>query len=219
MVHSWLAAVWQSQISVVAPAAVEARSTSRQRPEAVPRRRAVVAASGLPPVILNTATPCAGTLAEIWPEVLEVAPVHRSVRVNEPPDRPTWAAVAVTVAVLLPRLSRPTATEPSDRGLANTSVAPSSRTRRPPAPSESWLTASRRGLRRIALTSLDMVRMSLPAMSGAPISDHRAKWARDSVSDRPGRPTTSMSGSFQCPGPDCAASGAVTSRTLPTPIG
>ncbi|CAM5281308.1 hypothetical protein SCANM63S_07268 [Streptomyces canarius] len=179
----------------------------------------MVAARGLPPVTRNTATPWAGTLAEICPDVLDVPPVHRSVRVNGPPDRPTCAAVVVTVAVPPPRLNRPTATEPSDRGLANTSVVPSSRTLRPPAPSGSWFTASRRGLRRIALTSADMVRMSLPAMSGALSSAQRAKWERDSVSVRPGRPTTSMSGSFQCPGPDCAASGAVTSRTLPTPIG
>src|SRR5207248_10834292 len=32
LVHSWLAAVWQSQISVPAPEAVEALSTSRHRP-------------------------------------------------------------------------------------------------------------------------------------------------------------------------------------------
>lgn len=127
--------------------------------------------------------------------------------------------MVLIVAVPPPRLNRPTATDPSDRGLANTSVLPSSRTRRPPAPSRSWFTASSRGLRRIALTSADMVRMSLPAMSGAASSDQRAKCERDSVSDRPGRPTTSMSGSFQCPGPDWAASGAVTSSTLPTPIG
>lgn len=89
MVHSWLAAVWQSQMSAVAPAAVEALSTSTQRPEALPRRREVVAASGLPPLTRNTATPCAGTLAEICPDVLDVPPDHRSVRVNGPPERPT----------------------------------------------------------------------------------------------------------------------------------
>src|SRR3569833_274282 len=219
VVHSWFAAVWQSQISVPAPAAVEALSTSRQRPEPAPRSREVVAASGAPPDTRYAATPCAGTLAELAPPVVEVAPVHTSVRVNDVPESPLCAAVVLTVVVALPRLSSPTATDPSARGLAKTSTLPSSRTRRPPAPRRSWSLASRRGFRSTALMSADIVRMSLPAISGAAIRAHNAKWARDSVSDNPGRPTTSMSGSFQWPGPACAASGAVTSRTLPTPIG
>ena len=37
--------------------------------------------------------------------------------------------------------------------------------------------------------------------SGAAITDHREKWERYSVSVMPPLPTSSMSGSFQCPGP------------------
>ena len=37
---------------------------------------------------LNTATPCAGTLAEYLPEVLDVPPVHRSVRRERPSGQP-----------------------------------------------------------------------------------------------------------------------------------
>ncbi|MEV6247185.1 hypothetical protein AB0M38_13400 [Streptomyces sp. NPDC051742] len=102
VVQSWSAAVWLSQISARVPATLEARSASRKRPDPVPRRRAVLAASGLPQVILNTAAPCAGTLAEIWPEGLDVPPVHRSVRANDPPMRLTCAAAAVMVVGLLP---------------------------------------------------------------------------------------------------------------------
>ena len=122
LIHSWFAAVCQSQITTAAPAAVEAPSASMQRPGPLPRRREVPAFSGLPPVTRNTATLCAGPLAESCPDVLDVPPVHRSVRVNGPPDRPTCAVVAVIVAVPLPLLNRPTATEPSDSGLDNTSV-------------------------------------------------------------------------------------------------
>lgn len=89
MVHAWLAAVWQSHSRTVAPAAVEPLSTSTQRPEPLPRSREVAAASGVPPDTRYTATPCAGTLAAIAPDVLDVPPVHRSVRVKEPPESPT----------------------------------------------------------------------------------------------------------------------------------
>src|SRR5271157_435390 len=50
-----------------------------------------------------------------------------------------------------------------------------------------------------------MLRRSLPAMSGAARIAHRLKCERYSVSLIPPLPTSSMSGSFQCPGPayDC----------------
>src|SRR4029078_9773667 len=46
-----------------------------------------------------------------------------------------------------------------------------------------------------------MLRRSFPAMSGAAMIAHMLKCARPSVSFRPLLPTSSMSGSFQCPGP------------------
>src|SRR5216684_3915773 len=45
-----------------------------------------------------------------------------------------------------------------------------------------------------------MLRRSLPAIRGAARIAHRLKWERYSMSVMPPLPTSSMSGSFQCPG-------------------
>src|SRR5215471_14996268 len=55
-------------------------------------------------------------------------------------------------------------------------------------------------LPRVARVSELALTRLLPANSGAAISAQRLKWARPSVVDMP-LPTSSMSGSFQCPGP------------------
>ncbi len=54
----------------------------------------------------------------------------------------------------------------------------------------------------------DALRRSVPISSGAAIIDHSEKWLRYSVSVIPPLPTSSMSGSFQWPGPAYGASGA-----------
>ena len=59
---------------------------------------------------------------------------------------------------------------------------------------------------RIAFVVALIVDRSFPVMSGAAMIAHMLKWARPSVSLRP-LPTSSMSGSFQCPGPAPTYSG------------
>src|SRR5436190_874333 len=60
---------------------------------------------------------------------------------------------------------------------------------------------------RVFRSVLETDRMSLPISSGADIIAHRLKWVRYSVAVIPPLPTSSMSGSFQCPGPAyCARS-------------
>ncbi len=63
-----------------------------------------------------------------------------------------------------------------------------------------------------------MVRRSFPAMSGAASRHQRLKWAWYSVSVMPPFPTSSMSGSFQWPGPEKASRPAWRSRIWTTPI-
>src|SRR6266508_727829 len=114
-------------------------------------------------------TPCEGTLALIEPDVVDVAPVQRlrSEYDDEPPS-PTSAAEVVTVAAAPVRLNSTTAADPSDIGLAHTSVSPKSRTRRPCEPPQSWFTATTSALRMIDSVPADIERRSLPRISGAP---------------------------------------------------
>ncbi len=65
---------------------------------------------------------------------------------------------------------------------------------------------------RIVRVSALIVRMSFPATSGAFSSDHRLKCARPSVPVSEPTPTSSMSGSFQPPGPEYASSPTCWSR-------
>src|SRR4029453_9655672 len=78
---------------------------------------------------------------------------------------------------------------------------PASRPLRPCMPSGSWSTAITSVFVRMSSVSREMLRRSLPAMSGAARSAQKLKWARDSDALRPPLPTSSMSGSFQWPGP------------------
>src|SRR5207247_9130288 len=55
-------------------------------------------------------------------------------------------------------------------------------------------------------------RTSLPAMSGADMSAHNPMWVRYSVSVMPPFPISSMSGSFDVPGPVAAACAAFRSK-------
>ena len=163
--------------------------------------------------------PCAGTLAEIVPVLVEVASVHASRSVNELPLLPTAAAVVETVVVEPPWLNRATATSPFASGLASTRRVPSKDTWTAWRPSVSWLIATRLALRRIASVAELAERTSLPIISGAASIDQSAKWLRISVSFMPPLPTSSMSGSLNPPGAAYPASGTVTSTMFWMPIG
>src|SRR5215469_7506674 len=65
---------------------------------------------------------------------------------------------------------------------------------------------------RMSLMSGGMERTSFPAISGAASRAQKLKWARYSASDMPPLPTSSMSGSFQWPGP--AKVSSPTSRSI-----
>ena len=58
----------------------------------------------------------------------------------------------------------------------------------------------------MAFVVADILARSLPAISGAANIAHMPKCERSSSADIP-RPTSSMSGSFQCPGPAYCANG------------
>src|SRR3954451_19819653 len=119
------------------------------------------------------------------------------------------------VAVPPPRLSRTTATDPFAIGFVHTSELPLVDSRLPCRPPQSWFTPMTSVFVRIAFVAELIVRMSLPAISGAFSSAQRLKWACDSVSDSP-CPTSSMSGSFHAPGPDADAYPGCWSRMLIT---
>jgi hypothetical protein len=85
--------------------------------------------------------------------------------------------------------------------------------------SGSWLIVTRLRLPRIASVCADIDRRSLPAISGDAITAHSAKCDRISVSVIPPRPTSSMSGSLNRPGPAYDASGTVTLTMFWMPIG
>src|SRR5262249_2262734 len=125
--------------------------------------------------------------------------------------------LVVMVAVPEFSLNSTTETSPFDSGLARTSRPPDELTRRPCLPAGSWSTAITAVLPRIDRVVALALTMLFPARSGAAICAHRLKWARSSVADIP-LPTSSMSGSFQAPGPAYAASPTFwrkIDRTLP----
>jgi hypothetical protein len=64
-----------------------------------------------------------------------------------------------------------------------------------------------------------MVRMSLPAIRGAAMIAHIAKWVRCSVSVRVPRPTSIMSGSVKAPGRAYPARGTLMLMMFWTPMG
>ncbi len=71
----------------------------------------------------------------------------------------------------------------------------------PCLPSGSWSTAITSVFLRIVKVSLETLRRSLPISSGAAMIAQRLTWVRYSVAVMPPLPTSSMSGSFQWPGP------------------
>ena len=101
--------------------------------------------------------------------------------------------------------SSTTARLPSFNWRAQISESPFFMTRSPSRPSASWSTAITSLLVRMSWISGRMARRSLPAISGAARIAHRLKCERYSTSLIPPLPTSSMSGSFQWPGPayDC----------------
>src|SRR5208282_329213 len=70
---------------------------------------------------------------------------------------------------------------------------------------------------KISLISGVIERTSLPAISGAASKAHKLKCARDSGVVMPPLPTSSMSGSFQCPGPAKASRPTCWSTTSSMP--
>src|SRR6185312_4142418 len=104
------------------------------------------------------------------------------------------------VAVPLFSLNSATETSPFASGLARTSRPPEEETSVPCLPSESWSTAMTREFVRVLIVAELAPAMFVPEIRGAAISDHRLNSLRSSVADMP-LPTSSMSGSFQPPGP------------------
>src|SRR5262245_51842156 len=149
-------------------------------------------------------TPWPGTDALILLVVVEVAPVHRLVRVAAP-VLPIAAVVVEIVAVVRLSLNSTTETSPLASGLASTSCPLVEATSRPCLPNGSWSTAITRALVSVLNVVALALGMLVPAMSGAAISAHRLNSARSSVADMP-LPISSMSGSFHAPGPAKLAS-------------
>src|SRR5277367_2491861 len=71
---------------------------------------------------------------------------------------------------------------------------------------------------RISFISGVILRTSFPAMSGAASRHHKLKCARYSVVLIPPLPTSSISGSFQCPGPAYVSRPSCKSRILRKPM-
>src|SRR6185437_5905307 len=112
-------------------------------------------------------------------------------------------------------LSRITARSPLASTLLYTTSPPLAETTVPCRPSASWSTAITSVFFSVVRVALDAERMSLPISSGAAISAQRLKCARYSASVIPPLPTSSMSGSFQCPGPaNWARSSLVCTREI-----
>src|SRR5450759_2007405 len=82
-------------------------------------------------------------------------------------------------------------------------------------PSGSWSTAMTSALVRMALVVAFIERRSLPVNRGAASIAHKPKCARSSSADMP-FPTSSISGSFQCPGAAYLDSGLSKSMQLKT---
>jgi len=111
------------------------------------------------------------------------------------------AAVVPMVAVEPVSLNSATDTSPHASGLARTSGPAEEDTRVPCLPRGSWSTAITRVLVSVDNVAALAEAMLVPAISGAAISDRRLNPVCFSVADSDPLPTSSMSGSFQCPGP------------------
>src|ERR1022692_2608818 len=109
------------------------------------------------------------------------------------------------VAAALFSLNSTTATAPPWSGLARTSRPPDEDTSVPCRPSGSWSTAMTFLFSRMDMVAALAVCRLVPAMSGAAISAHRLNSDSSWVVVIP-LPTSSMSGSFQPPGPAYGAS-------------
>src|SRR5207244_4050526 len=95
---------------------------------------------------------------------------------------------------------------PFDRGLLVRRVRPRLAAQRSAwNPSASWSTAITSGFERIVRVASDMLRTSLPAMSGADMRAHIPRCVRYSPSVMPPLPTSSISGSLYVPGAVAAA--------------
>ena len=105
------------------------------------------------------------------------------------------------VAVEPVSLNSATETSPPASGLASTSRPPEEETIVPCLPRESWSTAITRELVNMDRVSGRAEGRLVPAISGAAISAHRLNSVRLSVAVIEPLPTSSMSGSFQWPGP------------------
>src|SRR5579862_6106255 len=160
--------------------------------------------------IFTSITPCRGTEASKWSENFPRSCWRHRSRTFRFPARPRSDQAAFTVVSSSPRLNSPTAFEPSSRSLAQTSTAPVFATRPACRPSGSWLTSRTSSLvSRFSVKSSNRV-MSHPINSGEQSRHHRLICVYCSLGvSRLGRtlalqptyPTTSISGSFQCPGP------------------
>ena len=98
-------------------------------------------------------------------------------------------------------LSNATAIDPSLRGFCQTCSPLSFLIRVPCIPSGSWSIAIISGAVSISLIVSFIVLILLPAIRGAAIIHHIAKCERHSVGVNASFPISSISGSFQCPGP------------------
>src|SRR6266403_2167731 len=148
-------------------------------------------------------TPCDSTFA---PNFLVNFPkslcAHKSRALAETsPEYPIASHGTVISVSLPPRFSNSTALLPSFNCFDQTSRSPSFHTRLPWRPSASWFTAITSLFVKISLISGVMLRKSFPAINGAASMHHKLKCARYSGVVIPPLPTSSMSGSFQCPGP------------------
>src|SRR3954469_24410510 len=110
------------------------------------------------------------------------------------------------VAGVLVSLNSATATSPLASGLVSAQCPLSLAMMVACLPSGSWSTAITSGLVEGARVAGETVRRSVPAISGAAISDHRLNSLRYSASLWPPLPISSMSGSFHAPGPASEAS-------------
>lgn len=161
----------------------------------------------MPGVTRYITVPWAGTEALMAPVVVLVCLDQRSLSAyEEAPPIPIASTVVEIVRAEEVSFVRVTERPPSARGLDITTRPPELDTTVPCLPRASWSTAITSVFFRIARVAADALRRSLPISSGAAICAQRLKWVRYSVSVIPPLPTSSMSGSFQAPGPAYGAS-------------
>ena len=98
-------------------------------------------------------------------------------------------------------LNSATARSPLASCLVKTTSPPDEEMMTPCLPSESWSIAMTSRLLRMSKVCWLAFRRSVPMSSGAAISAHRLKWVTCSALLRLPLPISSMSGSFQWPGP------------------